>query len=235
MRVTKIVLTSVVSLVCSAMAGCEALGVKAAEYHPTIDPGNFQETINNPFYPLKPGTTWTYTEKARLKTSENVITVTENTKTIMGIKCTVVHDTVTTDGILAEDTYDWFAQDKQGNVWYFGEDTKEFKPGGRVITEGSWEAGVRGGQPGIIMPADPKPGEPYRQEYSRGNAEDMGQVVAVHQTVAVPYGTFDDCVRTTEWSLLESDTEKKWYARGVGFVRSESKSGEVAELVSMTK
>jgi hypothetical protein len=85
------------------------------------------------------------------------------------------------------------------------------------------------------MPGDPKPGPPYRQEYSLGNAEDMGQVVAIHETMIVPYGTFSDCVRTKEWSLLESDTESKWYARGIGFARSESKSGEVAELVSMTK
>ena len=152
----------------------------------------------------------------------------------MGVKCVVVRDAVKLDGVVLEDTFDWYAQDKQGAVWYFGEDTKEFKSGGRVVTEGSWEAGVNG-QPGIIMPAHPKPGQPYKQEYSPNNAEDMGQVVAVGETVTVPAGTYQDCVKTKEWSMLESGHGYKWFAKGVGFVRSEASSGEVATLMSVSK
>ena len=140
----------------------------------------------------------------------------------------------TENGVIKEDTFDWYAQDKQGAVWYFGEATKEFKAGGKVDTAGSWEAGVNG-QPGIIMPADPKPGPPYRQEYSAGNAEDMAQVVSLNETVTVPFGTFTNCVKTKDWSLLESGNEYKWYAKGIGCVQSKSTAGEVAVLVSVMR
>ena len=204
-------------------------------YNPHIDPVDFQATIDNPYFPLVPGTTFKFVEKVGKKTSDNEITVMHDTRTIMGVACVVVHDVVLEKGVVKEDTYDWYAQDKRGNVWYFGEDTKEFLDHGKVNTEGSWEAGVDRNQPGIIMPADPKPGAPYRQEYGPGHAEDMGQVVAVGETVTVPFGTFTDCVRTKEWSLLEPGTEKKWYARGVGAVRAISTEKEVETLVSMTK
>ena len=213
-----------------------AVAEKRAAYHPTIDPANFQTTIDNPYLPLVPGTTYKLVEKKGKRTSENEVTVMPDTRTIMGVTCVVVHDVVKEGGVLKEDTYDWYAQDKQGNVWYFGEDTKEFLPHGKVDTEGSWEAGVANNQPGIIMPARPTPGsQPHRQEYGPGHAEDMGQVVAVGESVTVPYGTFTDCVRTKEWSLLEPGTEKKWYAKGVGVVRTESTTKEVATLVSVTK
>ncbi len=208
---------------------------KRAAYRPTIDPANFQAAVDNPYFPLVPGTTFKLVEKKGKRTSENEVTVTHDTKTIMGVTCVVVRDVVRENGVLKEDTYDWYAQDKQGNVWYFGEDTKEFGPRGKVDTEGSWEAGVGKNQPGIIMPGQPSPGAPYRQEYGPGHAEDMGQVVAVGESVTVPYGTFTDCVRTKEWSLLEPGTEKKWYAKGVGVVRTESTTKEVATLVSVTK
>ena len=208
---------------------------KSAEYHPSIDPANFTHVIDNPYFPLVPGTTFTFTEKEGRETRENKVTVTHNTKKIMGVKCVVVHDTVAIGGVVLEDTFDWYAQDKQGAVWYFGEATKEFKSGGRVNTEGSWEAGMKGAQPGIIMPASPKPGQPYRQEYLAGEAEDMGQVVATGESVTVPHGTYKDCVKTKDWSLLESGREHKWYAKGVGLVRAESSSGEVATLISVEK
>ena len=207
----------------------------AKDYHPKIDPANFTHVINNPWHPLVPGTILNYIEKEGNETRENKVEVTHETKTIMGVKCVVVHDTVTIGGKIAEDTFDWYAQDKEGAVWYFGEDTKEFKPGGRVNTVGSWESGVSGAQPGIIMPAHPQPGEPYRQEYKSGEAEDMGQVVALNEATTVPAGTYKDCVRTKEWSLLESGSEKKWYARGIGFVRSESTGGEVSTLISVKR
>jgi len=204
------------------------------DYHPGIVPANFTHVVTNPYFPLVPGTTHTFVEKEGRETRENKVIVTSDTKKIMGVKCVVVHDTVTQNGKLVEDTLDWYAQDKQGAVWYFGEASKEFKSGGRISTEGSWEGGVNGAQPGIQMPAVPKPGAPYRQEYSAGSAEDMGQVVAVGETVTVPAGTYKDCVKTRDWSMLESGSEHKWYAKGIGFVRSETTVGEVVVLTSVT-
>ena len=235
MRVMKTAAFVLMLLVSLSGVAAARHAAKPGAYHPVIDPANFQATVDNPYFPLAPGTTFKYVEKLGKHTSENEITVTHDTRNIMGVTCTVVRDVVRERGVLKEDTFDWYAQDKQGNVWYFGEDTKEFHPHGKVSTEGSWEAGVARNEPGIIMPGHPVPGEPYRQEYGPGHAEDMGQVVALNESVTVPFGSFADCVRTREWSLLEPGTEKKWYARGVGVVRTESTQKEVATLVSMTR
>ena len=204
-------------------------------YQPKIDPANFTHLVNNPYFPLVPGTTALFIEKDGRETRENKITVTRETKTIIGVKCVVVHDTVTLDGVVKEDSFDSYAQDKQGAVWCFGGATRESKPGGRVSTEGSWEAGVQGAQPGIMMPAHPKVGDRYRQEYLPSVAEDIGQIAALEETVTVPFGTFKGCVRTREWSMLESGTSMKWYAKGVGLVRAESTDGEVSTLVSIMR
>jgi hypothetical protein len=212
-----------------------AVLVSAKSYQPKIDPVNFQSVIDHPYFPLVPGTTLKLIETEGSRKSENVITVTADTKVVMGVTCVVVRDQVRENGAVTEDTFDWYAQDKQGNVWYFGEDTKEFRADGKFSTEGSWEAGVNGGQPGIIMPAHPAPGDPYRQEYGKGVAEDMGQIVSVGVSTQVPAGTYADCVRTKEWSLLEPGTERKWYARGVGVVREEGPGKEVAVLVSVAR
>lgn len=219
----------------SAPAGEKKPAADRGEYQPVIDPANFTHVITNPYFPLVPGTTFAAQEKEGRETREVKTTVTHDTKTIMGVKCVVVHDVVMLAGVVLEDTYDWYAQDKAGAVWYFGETTKEFKPGGRVVTTGSWEGGVKGAQPGIIMPANPRPGAPYKQEFYAGEAEDMGQVVAVGETVTVPYGTFKGCVKIKEWSMLESGKGYKWFAKGVGFVRSEATSGEVGTLISVKK
>ena len=204
-------------------------------YKPVVDPTNFQSKVDNPYFPLVPGTILKYQEKGGGETSEKEITVTSETKEIMGVKCVVVHDVVAQKGEVKEDTYDWYAQDKQGTVWYFGEETREFKAGGRVSHEGSWEAGVKGAQPGIVMPGDPKPGKPYRQEYSPNIAEDMGQVIATNDTVTVPAGTFNGCVKIKEWSMLESGNEYQWYAKGVGVVRTENTAREISTLVSIKR
>src|SRR6267378_2827965 len=204
-------------------------------YRPVIDPANFQSKVNNPYFPLVSGTILKYQEKGGGETSEKEITVTSETKEILGVKCVVVHDVVTQKGAVREDTYDWYAQDKQGTVWYFGEATREFKAGGRVSHEGSWEAGVKGAQPGMIMPGDPKPGKPYRQEYSPNTAEDMGQIVATNETITVPAGTFNGCVKTKDWSMLESGNEYKWYAKGVGVVQAKTTKGEVEALITIKR
>lgn len=209
-------------------------GTRETGYHPAIDPSNFSHVVNNPYFPLVPGTTTIFEERNGDDVLDRRVTVTHDTKVVMRVKCVVVRDLITIKGEVQEDTYDWFAQDKQGTVWYFGEDTREFKGRGRVSTEGSWEAGVNG-QPGIIMPAHPAAGAPYREEYSPNVAEDMGQVVAVNESVTVPFGSFTGCVRTKEWSMLESGTEKKWYAKGIGEIRIESARGEVMSLISVKK
>ena len=204
-------------------------------YRPVIDPANFQSKVDNPYFPLVPGTNLKYQEKGGGETGEKEITVTSETKEILGVKCVAVHDVVAQKGEVKEDTYDWYAQDKQGTVWYFGEATREFKAGGRVSHEGSWEAGVKGAQPGIVMPGDPKPGKPYRQEYSPNIAEDMGQVTATNETVTVPAGTFNGCVKIKEWSMLESGNEYQWYAKGVGVVRTQNTAREMSTLISIKR
>ena len=204
-------------------------------YRLVIVPANFTHVVDNPYFPLVPGTTTTFIEKDGREKREIKVVVTHDTKMIMGVKCVVVHDTVMLDGKLVEDTYDWYAQDKEGTVWYFGEATREFKTGGRVITEGSWEAGVKDAQPGIVMPAHPRVGDRYRQEYAVNEAEDILQIAALDETITVPFATFRECVRTREWSMLESGTSTKWYAKGVGLVRDDSPGGEISTLVAMSR
>ena len=218
----------------ASVAACAAIP-QDTRYRPNIVAGDFKPIVDNPWFPLAPGTTYKYIESKDGERSDVVTTITNETKNILGVACVVVHDVASHNGVIAEDTYDWYAQDKQGNVWYFGEDTKAYREGGKFSTEGSWQAGVDGAQPGIVMPANPTPGSPYRQEYLAGHAEDMAQVVANNESVTVPYGAFVGALRTKEWSELEAGSNAKWYARGVGFIRSTSEDGEVAELVSVSK
>jgi hypothetical protein len=225
-------------LLMTCLFGCSTTTTTSqptTSYQPHIDSANFKSQVDHPYFPLVPGTVFRYVERDGDETSEIETTVTNDTKVVMGVKCTVVHDVESHDGRVAEDTYDYYAQDKEGTVWYFGEATKEVHRDGSTSTSGSWEAGVNGAMPGIIMPANPKPGEPYRQEYLKGHAEDMGQVVATGETVTVKAGAYNDCVKTKDWSMIERGDEYKWYARGVGFVRSMSSGGEVAELVSVSR
>lgn len=220
---------SLLAIIVAALAGV------GAKYKTQVAPSNFQSTVDNPYFPLVPGTRFKYIATAAGETSDREITVTSETKMIMGVKCIEVHERVIAKGEVTEDTYDWYAQDKQGTVWYFGEATEELKPGGRMSSAGSWEAGVKGALPGVIMPGESKPGPPYRQEYYANWAEDMGQIIALGETVTVPAGTFTNCLRTKEWSLLESGGEKRWYAPGVGFVRSEAIGGEIVTLISIKR
>src|SRR5919109_412939 len=143
-----------------------------------IDPDNFVRVIDNPYFPLEPGTKFIYEGESEGTPTREVMTVTSETKEILGVTTTVVHHLAYEDKVLVEETFDWFAQDVDGNVWYFGEDTKEFDENGNVIsTEGSWEAGVDGAEAGIIMLADPQVGDRYYQEFYRGEAEDQAKVL----------------------------------------------------------
>jgi hypothetical protein len=199
-----------------------------------LDPADFTAEIDNPYWPMRPGSRWVYREGAQ----RVEVTVTRRTKRIMGIEARVVHDVVTEDGELVEDTYDWYAQDADGNVWYLGEDTKEYEGGEVASTEGSWEAGVDGAQAGILLPGEPEPGLSYRQEYYEGEAEDAAEVLSVDEHVRVPFGTFDDVLQTKDFTPLEPDlVEHKFYAKGVGPILAKTVSGGTGgeELVRFTR
>jgi hypothetical protein len=207
-------------------------------YSPTIDPTNFVGSIDNPYWPLRPGTTYRY-EGVRGHTPQTDIeVVTHETVRILGITCTVVRDTVLEHGVPIERTLDWYAQDRQGNVWYMGEDSFERKGGRFVKASDSWKSGVDGAEPGIIMPAAPVPGEAYRQEYyPPGEALDQARVISLNGMITVPYGTFGELLVTSERSPLEPQTEQKYYARGLGEVEERVMQGhhEEFQLVSVTR
>jgi hypothetical protein len=184
------------------------------DYSPHINPADFSTTIDNKYFPLEPGTTFVYEGGAEQR---GEMTITSDTKEVMGVECVVVDHKEWEAGKLIERTYDWYAQDKKGDVWYFGEDTKEYENGRVVSTKGSWEAGVDGAKPGIIMQADPKVGESYYQEYYPGEAMDRAEVLSLNETVTVPYGTFDHVLDTRESTPLQPGFfEHKYYVAGVG-------------------
>ncbi len=195
----------------------------------TLDPADFTTEIDNPYFPLRPGSRAVFREGDQ----QVVIKVTNDTKKIEGITARVVRDTVTENGALVEDTFDWYAQDSEGNVWYMGEDTTEYENGKPKTKAGSWEAGVDGAEPGVIMPGNPRPGLAYRQEYYKGEAEDRAKVVSIDARVTVPFGRFENCVETEDTAPLGGSTvEHKYYARNVGLVLAEGSSGGREELVS---
>ena len=218
---------------------CEDLG--PAPYHPEIDPSNFPYTDGvipsselNPFLPLVQGTTFVYEGGDEVVT----VTVTDDIKEIIGVNCIAVRDVVEEDGEAVEDTIDWYAQDVDGNVWYFGEISKNFEDGELVDIEGSWKAGVDGAKPGIVMKANPEIGEVYRQEFFLGEAEDMGEVLDLNGSAEVAAEGADcsgDCLVTADFTPIEPDAlEHKYYKPGIGFVL-ETKPGtdERLELVEI--
>jgi len=188
-------------------------------YNPVIDPSNFVQTIDNQYFPLIPGTTFLYDGQADEGVETNKVLVTHETKVIMGVTCTVIVDSVWREDELREATFDWYAQDVDGNVWYFGEDVHNFENGVLVDNAGSWVAGIGEGKPGIIMKANPQVGEIYRQEFDPGVVEDMGEVLSLNAMVTVAHGTFENCLRTRDWTPIEPGvTGHKFYAPGVGFI-----------------
>ena len=215
-------------------AGSASAGTK---YAPRIDPSEFTTTIDNPYLPLVPGSRWVYESRTPDGLEQIVVEVTDETRAVMGVTTVVVRDTVTLDGVTIEDTFDWFAQDLDGNVWYFGEDTREFENGVAVNADGAWEGGIDGAQPGVAMKAHPRVGDRYRQEYDRGNAEDRATVLALDAAVRVPFGAFDSVLKTKDFTPLEpGHVEHKFYAPGIGLVQEELVKGgsERAVLVEHT-
>jgi len=222
-------LVLVVAALCGSVASCGEDGGDAdavidpgdaGDYSPKIDQNDFVEEIDNPYLPLVPGSRWVYEGVEDGERERVEVVVTDDRRDVMGISAVVVRDTVyDEDGEIVEDTYDWFAQDADGDVWYLGEDSREYEDGEPVSTEGSWEAGVDGALPGIVMLADPTVGAAYRQEYYEGEAEDMAEVVQLGASERVPVGEFEDLLVIREWNPLEPDViEDKYYATGVGVV-----------------
>jgi hypothetical protein len=212
-----------------------AAGGCSSRHEQTL-PANFVAEVDNPWFPLKPGTTYVYRGAKDGKPSREMLEVTHLTKTIQGVRAMVLHDNLYLAGKLAERTSDWYAQDADGNVWYLGEDTAEFDRNGRITsTEGSWQAGVDGAEAGIYMPAHPKVGESYSQEYYKGHAEDHFRVVSLRTSVDAPYSHSEAAMKTREWTPLEPGAiDFKYYLRGVGTVKEQAKNGsERGVLVSV--
>src|SRR5262245_19718284 len=204
---------------------------------PDVDPARFVSEVDNPFFPLVPGTTFVYEGTKDGVPFHDEMHVTNTTKVILGVTCIVLHDQAFENGILVEDTLDFHAQDVDGNVWYFGEDTKELDPAGNVIsTEGSWEAGVNDADAGIIMEAHPRVSDRYFQELLPGVAEDQARVLSLQESVCVRFGCFDVVLLTKETTQLEPGAvDNKYYARGVGFILGVAVKGgnERSELIGI--
>jgi hypothetical protein len=221
----------VICLSCLALVlGATATGAARST---AIDPTNFVAHVTNPWFPLKPGTTYVYRGLKDGKQTRDVVTVTHRTRTIAGVHATEVHDRLYETGHLEERTSDWYAQDKQGNVWYFGEATAELDKNGRVTSrEGSWLTGVDGAQAGIFIPGHPHVGDSARQEYYKGHAEDHFQVLSLTATVSVPYLASHKALLTKEWTPLEPDVlDHKYYVRGIGNVKEITVKGPLERNV----
>ena len=202
-------------------------------------PSQFSATVDNPWFPLKPGTVYRYRGIKDGKSSRDVVTVTHRIVRIQGVPCISVEDLLYLKGKLEERTTDWYAQDRDGNVWYFGEDTAELDEHGNVVTtEGTWRAGRDGAKPGIYMPGHPTVGQTGRQEYLRGHAEDHFEVVSLSATIRAPYTSSQHALLTKEWTPLEPGViDHKYYVRGVGTVLEQTVKGGVErnELVSVRR
>jgi hypothetical protein len=251
MRNIKVPVTAVALAAAVGLAACGGGSGSSAEANPAaksdlpqgsetvkIDPRDFTTRIDNPYWPLTPGSRWVYREvnPVELTAAKVVVKATKRTKQIAnGVTARVISDVVSENGVPTEVTQDYYAQDRAGNIWYFGEATTEYVNGKPDSTAGSFEAGVNGAQPGIIMPANPKPGLSYREEYLKGEAEDKARIVSLDEQAAPPFGHFSNVLMTRNANPLEPKVvEFKFYARGVGPVIELGVSGDLkfAELLS---
>jgi hypothetical protein len=227
------------AIVALAQPGSSGSSAKQAVPIPHLPPpAGFARRIDNTYFPLEPGTRFLYRGTQDGAPREVSVFVTRKTKMILGIRAVVVLDQVLVAGKPEEKTFDWYAQDKRGNVWYLGEDSSDFVKGKWIRSDGSWEAGVHGAKAGIVMEAKPSVGDIYRQEYYKGHAEDMASVLRTRSAVSVPYGKFDKALVTKEWTPLERGVvEQKYYVRGVGNLRTVTVKGgsEEERLVSVTR
>ena len=211
--------------------------IEALERRRLLNATGFSDTIDNPYMFLSPGMMWLYKGHKEGVPETDRLVVQSYKRQIKGVTCMVVLDRVYENGALVEKTHDFFVQDTKGNVWYMGEQSRDIENGHVVSTEGSWRAGVNGAQPGIITLAQPQTGLAYRQEFAAGVAEDNAKVLSLKAAVDVPFGSFDGCLRTLEWTPLDPGArEHKFYCPGVGLVlTAQPKGGNIKdELVSIT-
>ena len=220
------------ALLLTSVAGAGAANVRAVNggacarpYSVTIHPSDFEtdagqpNAIDNALFPLVPGTTFVYEGAKEGTPMRDVMVVTNQIRTIMGVPARVIHDSVYVNGVLEEDTFDWYAQNDAGDIWYFGEDTRELDEAGNVVTtEGSWEAGVGDNLPGLFMAAAPRSGTTFRQEFAPDVAVDMATILSRHQHVNVPLGSFRNGLETKDSSCMENGIDHKFYVRGIGLV-----------------
>lgn len=200
-------------------------------FAPLVQPANLSPAVDNPLFPAPVGARWVLEADTPDGRERIEIVVEAEGRTVWGAQARVVRDTVTIDGQLAEDTWDWYAQDAAGNVWYLGEDTREYENGVVTCNCGAWEAGVNGALPGVVMLGDPTIGDVYRQEFLAGEAEDVAEVISVTESVTVAAGTFEGCLKTRDRSAIDPELDEyKYYCPGVGNVLVEE--GDVrVELV----
>ena len=213
----------ILSLLMLMVSGSISAAQDSSEYSVEIDPANFVAVIDNPYFPHIAGMRWVYEGQTLDGLERNEIEILSETREVMGVQTTIMHDVVYVDGELTEDTYDWFAQDVDGNVWYFGETTREYEDGAVVSTAGSWEAGVDGALPGIVMFGNPAAhlGESYLQEYYAGEAEDTAMLLSVTGSASVPFGDFENLVLTYDYTPLDTGShEIKYFAIGIGEIKS---------------
>jgi hypothetical protein len=225
-----------VTVVATVPASSAPPGSQSCPKPPAL-PNQWASQIDNPYLPLSPGTTLTYRGNVDGKNVTDVFAITDQTKLIEGVNARVIHDQVFRGGNLVEDTFDWFAQDAAGNVWYFGEDTRELDHGTVVSTEGSWQAGVNKANAGIFMPAHPAVGDFFKQEDAKNVAEDCTRIVSLNATVTTPFMSSNNALKTEEFSLLEPGVvDNKYYVKGIGNVKEQTVQGgnDVLNLVSVT-
>jgi hypothetical protein len=198
----------------------------------TLGPSDFVPRVTNPWFPLQPGSEWHYTGSKDKTKTVDVVTATHKTRRILGVATTVVHDVVSVKGRPEEVTDDFYAQDRHGNVWYFGEETKELNSQGKITsTEGSFQAGVNGARAGVLIPGTPEVGLVGRQEFRKGEAEDHFEVLDLKASVSVPFVSSRQALRTREWTPLEPGViDNKYYVRGIGTVREIAVKGPVERL-----
>lgn len=241
MRIKSFFVVTVIAVLVSACgaqtpAGNPPIG---QAYTVSVTAADFVRGIDNPYLPLTPGAKWVYEAQLKDGSVERIeIEILHETRVVNGVTATILHDSVFVDEELVEDTYDWFAQDKDGNVWYLGEDVDNYENGALVDHAGSWEWGVDGALPGVYMWADPSAhmNEEYYQEYYVGVAEDKGKVLSANENIVVPAGSFTDVVQTYDFSSLDPDIQgHKFYAPGVGVIKEvELLTGEEVMLIEFT-
>jgi hypothetical protein len=221
-----------------AGSACLAAAVFAVAASAQHQSRSFSAHVDNQWYPLLPGTRWVYTGVKDGKRTRDIVRVTHRTRRITGAQCIAVSDRLYMRGRLEERTTDWYTQDDKGNVWYFGEATAELDRHGHVTSrEGSWMAGRQGAKPGIFMPAHPRLGTSFRQEYLKGHAADHFKIIGIFHTVAGGAGGRNGLL-TKEWTPLEPGiVDHKMYVRGIGEVLEQSEKGanERGELVGIRR